>query len=79
MGDAPCMTAQGIKSYRDNAAAPEHYQKIAAGIKEPLRGELLKMLRVHQTGEASTRSQKAAGCDMRTAILVVKALTEEMR
>lgn len=78
MGDFPCMTAQGIKDFRDSAPLREHYSKLASAIKEPLRSELLAMLRKHQSGEASTRYQKAAGCDMRTAMLVINALQDQL-
>ena len=78
MGDFPCMTEHGIKNFRDNAAAREHYKAIAEAIKEPLRSELLTMLRAHQTGEAETRYQKVTGSDMRTAMLVVNALKDQI-
>jgi hypothetical protein len=74
MADFPCMTAEGIKSYRDNAPAREHYNAIAAAIKEPLRSQLLAMLRMHQTGEAEIRYEQVTGGDMRTAMLVINAL-----
>ncbi|MGH9590207.1 MAG: hypothetical protein ACRD25_07410 [Terracidiphilus sp.] len=77
MADFPCMTAQGIKDFRDNATAREHYKTIAAAMKEPLRGELLAMLRRHESGEAAERYQKATGSDMRTSMLVVNALRDE--
>jgi hypothetical protein len=79
MADFPCMTAHGIKNYRDNAAAREHYKVLAAAIKEPLRSQLLAMLRAHQTGEAEERYQKATGSDMRTSMLVINALGDQMR
>lgn len=78
IGDFPCMTEHGVKNFRDNAAAREHYKAIAAGIKEPLRSELLTMLRAHQTGEAETRYQKVTGSNMRTSMLVVNALQDQL-
>jgi hypothetical protein len=78
MGDFPCMSANAIKDFRDNAAAREHYKQIAGAIKEPLRSELLAMLRHHQSGEAAERYQKASGSDMRTAMLVVNALQDQL-
>jgi hypothetical protein len=77
MADFPCMTAQGIQHYRDNAAAREHYRTMAAAIQEPLRSELLAMLRVHKMGEAETRYHEATGADMRTAMLVINALGDQ--
>lgn len=79
IGDSPCMTEHGIKDYRDNAAARQHYKTLAAAIKEPLRSQLLAMLRVHKTGEAETRYQQVAGGDMRTAMLVINALQDQVR
>jgi hypothetical protein len=78
MGDFPCMTAQGVKNYRDNATAREHYKALAAAIKEPLRSQLLAMLRAHKTGEAETRYQQVYGGDMRTAMLVINALQDDV-
>ena len=77
--DFPCMTPQGLKDFRDNAAARKHYATIAAAVKEPLRGQLLAMLRRHQSGEAAERYQKATGSDMRTSMLVVNALGDELQ
>jgi hypothetical protein len=79
MGDFPCMTPQGLKNLRDNAAAREHYRAIAAAIKEPPRSQLLVMLRKQQTGEAEERYQKATGSDMRTSMLVMDALQDQGR
>jgi len=67
MGDFPCMTDAGLKHYRDDAAARAHYKEMADAIKDPLRSELLTMLRQHKSGEASTRYQQATGSDIRTA------------
>lgn len=77
--DFPCMTEDRIKDFRDNAAAREHYKTVAAAIKEPLRSELLAMLRNHQSGEAAERYQKATGSDMRTSMLVVDALQGQLQ
>jgi hypothetical protein len=78
MADFPCMTAQTIQNVRDSRKAREHYKAIAAAIKEPLRSQLLTMLRAHQTGEASERYQKAMGGDMHTAMLVINALADDV-
>lgn len=78
MADFPCMTAQAIQDYRDSAPDREHYKAIAAAIKEPLRSELLAMLRVHKFGEAETRYKEVTGGDMKTAMLVIHALTRTL-
>ena len=74
----PCMTAHAIRDYRDAAADRAHYKTIAAGIKEPLRSELMAMLQKRQRGEAEERYKAAMGCDMKTATLVVFALDGRM-
>ncbi|MGH9560643.1 MAG: hypothetical protein ACRD3S_04235, partial [Terracidiphilus sp.] len=78
MGDAPCMTDKAIADFRANAAERERYEKIAADIKDPLRSELMAMLRVHKSGEAETHYQQATGADMRTSMLVINALQDEV-
>ena len=78
MSVLPCMTKHAIQDYRDSAADRAHYKAIAAGIKEPLRSELMAMLRKHQAGEAEERYKAATGCDMKTAMLVVSALDGKM-
>jgi hypothetical protein len=76
LSDFPCMTEQGLQSFRENAAARKHYVDLAAAIKEPLRSQLIAMLRQHQLGEASERYQKATGSDVYTAMRVVYALQD---
>ncbi|MGB0063626.1 MAG: hypothetical protein WBP85_04200 [Terracidiphilus sp.] len=78
MADFPCMTSKAIEDFRADAADREQYKKLAATIKEPLRSELLAMLRVHKTGEAETRYQQASGTDMRTSVLVINALQDQL-
>jgi hypothetical protein len=78
MSDFLCMTAHAMQDYREGAADRARYKAIAAGIKEPLRSELMAMLRKHQTGEAEERYKAATGCDMKTAMLVVNALDGRM-
>jgi len=78
MADFPCMSDEAIKQFRDNAAAREHYKAMAAEIKEPLRSELVAMLRQHKSGEASTRYQQATGSDMKTAMLVINTLQDQL-
>lgn len=78
-GDFPCMTEHAIKDFRDSAPLREHYRKLATAIREPLRSELLAMLRKHQSGEASARYRKATGSDMRTSMLVINALRDQVQ
>lgn len=78
MSTFPCMTAHAIEEYKQAAADREHYKAVAAGIKEPLRSELMAMLRKHQTGEAEERYKAVTGCDMKTAMLVINALGGRM-
>ena len=79
MADFPCMTPQAIQDFRDSAADREHYRTLAAAIKEPLRSQLLAMVRAHQDGEAATRYQQVAGGDMNTAMLVINGLKDQLR
>jgi hypothetical protein len=79
--DYPCATDAAIKEYRDNAAANEaalaHYKDIASEIKEPLRSELLGLLRAHKTGTATDRYHQATGQDYKTSMYVMNALKAE--
>ncbi|MGC2618923.1 MAG: hypothetical protein WA414_07760 [Acidobacteriaceae bacterium] len=77
MADFPCMTEQGIKDFRDNAAEQDRYKAIAAAIKDPLRSELIQMVRAHKTGEAAARYQQVKGGTMQTAMLVINALQDD--
>ena len=81
--DLPCATDAAIKQYRDNAAANEaalaHYKALASEIKEPLRSELLGLLRAHETGTATDRYHQATGQDYKTSMYVINALKTEAR
>jgi hypothetical protein len=79
MDDHPCITAHGLKIYRENAAARERYKELAGAIKEPLRTELIGMLRAHQTGQAEFRYHQATGSDLQTSMLVINALQEQLQ
>lgn len=78
MMEFPCMTAQGLASYRDSAADRQQYVTLAAAIQEPLRSQLITMIRAYQLGEASERYKQATGCDTRTAMLVINALRDQV-
>jgi hypothetical protein len=81
--DCPCATDAAIKEYRDNAAANEaslaHYKALASEIREPLRSELLNLLRAHRTGAATDRYHEATGQDYKTSMYVMNALKTEAR
>jgi len=81
--DYPCATDAAIKEYRDNAAANEaslaQYKALASEIKEPLRSELLDLIRAHKTGIATDRYHEATGQDYKTSMYVMNALKTEAR
>ena len=81
--DYPCATDEAIKQYRENATANEaalaHYKALASEIKEPLRSELLGLLRAHKTGTATDRYHEATGQDYKTSMYVLNALKMEAR
>jgi hypothetical protein len=79
MDDHPCLTAHGLRVYRENAAAREHYENLAKVIKESLRAELIGMLRAHQTGQAEFRYHQATGSDLQTSMLVINALQQQLQ
>ena len=45
------------------------YKALAAGTKEPLRSQLIALLREHKTGEATRRNKEASGQDYETSYL----------
>jgi hypothetical protein len=81
--DLPCATDAAIKEYRENAAANEaalaHYKALASEIKDPLRSELLGLLRAHETATAIDRYHQATGQDTKTSMYVINALKAEAR
>lgn len=81
--DQPCPTEKTVKEFRDDAPARKereaHYKSIADGIREPLRSQLVALLREHKTGQAIERYKEASGQDGQTAMLVVDQLAHEKR
>lgn len=79
--DQPCVSEQALKQFRDEAPAREaamaRYKALAAGIKQPLRSELLAMIREHNTASASTRYQQASGESAQTAMFVINQLKQD--
>ena len=72
--DYPCATPQAVKEFHDSAPAREHMNQLAAGIKDPLRSELITALRQHDTPRAIDRYHQATGRDMQTSMAVINAL-----
>jgi len=83
LGDFPCITDAAVMQFRDGRAAREaamaHYKELADGIKEPLRSELIGLLRAHKTGSATDRYHAASGQDVGTSMLVMDQLKAEAR
>ena len=76
--DQPCPTEETVKKFREDAPARKErearYESLASGIQEPLRSQLVKMLREHKTGEAIELYKKASGQDGQTSMLVIDQL-----
>jgi hypothetical protein len=81
--DYPCATEKILKQYRDDAPARAQravrYRTLAAEIREPLRSQLIVLLREHKTASADTRYKEASGQDYGTSIHVVDVLAHEGR
>lgn len=81
--DVPCATEQTVKQFRDET--PERkklearYKSLADAIQEPLRSELIKLLREHKRGRAVDRYKVAVGPDEQTAMLVIDQLALEQK
>ena len=82
VGDFPCATEMALKRYRDEAPQRRkleaHYKALADGIQQPLRGELIAMLRDHKRGRAITRYHEASGQDYKTSIYVINDLVQQL-
>jgi hypothetical protein len=76
--DQPCATAQTVKQFHADAPARKereaHYQSIADAIDEPLRTQLIDLLREHKTAAAIDRYKAASGQDTQTAMFVMNQL-----
>jgi hypothetical protein len=81
VGDFPCATETALKQYRDGApkrkAAEAHYKALADGIKQPLRGELIAMLRDHRKPSAVNRYHESSGQDFQTSMYVINDLAQQ--
>jgi hypothetical protein len=78
VADQPCPTADAIKKFHENAAARARYKALAQSIHEPLRSELIGLLRQYETGSAIDRYHQASGEDMQTSMLVINALRDQL-
>jgi hypothetical protein len=76
-----CATDAGLAQFR--AEAPDRQARAAriaaliADIREPLRNELMVLIRDHKTVTAATRYREASGQDAETGMWVVHELTPE--
>jgi hypothetical protein len=79
--DYPCATDQTIKQYRDDAPAraqrAAHYKALTGANPEPLRSQVMALLREHKTSEATTRYKEASGQDYGTSMHVIDVLAHE--
>jgi SnoaL-like protein len=79
--DAPCATEEALKQFRDEAPAREaftaQHRALAAAVAEPLRSQLIALVRAHKTAEAITKYKEASGLDYRMAIFVIDDLAHE--
>ena len=81
--DQPCVTEQSLKIFRDGAAARNEaqarYKSLADGIKDPLRSELMALLRQHEIAAAIDRYRQATGQNTTTSMLVINELKAESK
>ena len=81
--DAPCATEQALKEFRDDAPAREafaaQHRAIAVAVAEPLRSQLVALLRAHKTAEAIRQYKEASGLDYRMSMFVIDDLAHEGR
>jgi hypothetical protein len=81
--DDPCATEQVLKQFRDDEPARKErvakHKALVAAIQEPLRSELLALLREHKTVTATKRYQEASGENYETSMFVIYELTPEAR
>jgi hypothetical protein len=79
--DQPCASEQSLKQFRDEAPARKereaHYKSLADAIQEPVRSQLIALLREHKTAQAIDRYKEASGQDGQTAMLVINQLAIE--
>ena len=78
----PCATPETLKSFK--AQLPEikaHEEKtkaLVAGLKEPLRGELIELLKQGKSSTAATRYAESTGTDHETGMFVVEEMEYQL-
>lgn len=81
--DQPCASEQTLKQFRNDAPARKErearYKSLAVGIQEPLRSQLIALLRNHETAQATDRYKEASGQDYKTAMYVIDQLAHEAK
>jgi hypothetical protein len=81
--DQPCASEGYIKQFRAETPARNarlaHFKALAAAMREPLRAQLMALLRDHKTGTATDRYKDASGQDMQTSMFVIDQLAHEGR
>jgi hypothetical protein len=79
----PCPSEETLKKFRDEAPARKErearFKSMADAIQEPLRSQLVALLREHKTAEAIDRYKEANGADAQTAMLVINQLALEAK
>jgi hypothetical protein len=82
VGDFPCATETALKRYRDQTPQRKeleaHYKALADGIPEPLRSELIAMLRDHKRSSAVNRYHDGSGQDYKTSMFVINDLEQQL-
>jgi hypothetical protein len=82
LADQPCATDETLKQFHDGAAerkeAEARYKSLADGIQEPLRSQLIGLLRQHKTGDAIERYKGASAQNAQTSMLVINQLALEI-
>lgn len=81
--DDPCATEQTLKEFRDDAPARKRRiaqdKALAAAVKEPLRSDLVRLLREHKRMTATKKYQEATGKNYETCMFVIYELEPEAR
>jgi len=82
VGDFPCATESALKQYHDQAPQRKeleaHYKALADALPQPLRGELMAMLRDHKRSSALARYRESSGQDFKTSIFVINDLAQQL-
>ena len=81
--DQPCVSEETLKQFRNDAPARKErearYKSLADGIQEPLRSQLIALLRNHETAQATDRYKEASGQDYKAAMFVIDQLAHEAK